>query len=193
MKWLALLGSLLTAGCNCTQVRSDLAYRCEADGGCEPGLVCVRAENLCRPPPPTDAGNCLKSCAEAGKDCGLVEDGCGKLLPCGDCAMGKSCGGAGVAHVCGACPNCEDLPDDDALDTNCDGVDGDASRAVFVDAAGGSDANPGTRTAPVKTLSRAQVIGRPQLLVSTGTHAGALVLRGAASIHGGYDPAILRA
>src|SRR5690348_4362462 len=40
-------------------------------------------------------------------------------------------------------------------DTNCDGIDGDVAKAVFVDAAGGQDTGPGTRDQPKKTISAA--------------------------------------
>lgn len=126
----------LAAGCNCTQVRDDLAYRCEADGGCEAGFVCVTRD---------------------------------------------------AAPVCVACPNAGDQPDDALLDTNCDGIDGDAAHAVFVDAVGGNDANLGTQAAPVKTLQRALQLGRPQVLLSVGTYAGGLTVSGAVSLYGGYD------
>jgi hypothetical protein len=38
-----------------------------------------------------------------GSYCGRIGDGCGHVLDCPDtCPTGQSCGGAGVAHVCGA-------------------------------------------------------------------------------------------
>src|SRR5699024_5878020 len=41
-----------------------------------------------------------------------------------------------------------------AQDLNCDGIDGDASRALFV-AKTGNDLNPGTRAQPLKTIGAA--------------------------------------
>src|SRR5262245_2933286 len=51
-------------------------------------------------------------------------------------------------------PGAADEPDDAFLDTNCDGIDGDASRALFV-APGGDDSHPGTRSLPFQTIRRA--------------------------------------
>lgn len=42
------------------------------------------------------------SCASAGKNCGSLDDGCGGTLSCGSCAMPQTCGGTGIANVCGA-------------------------------------------------------------------------------------------
>ncbi|MFT5994160.1 MAG: hypothetical protein ACI82G_003172, partial [Bradymonadia bacterium] len=48
----------------------------------------------------------------------------------------------------------DDLPDAGDLDTNCDGIDGVLSAAIFV-SPGGTDADDGTASNPVRTLSRA--------------------------------------
>ncbi len=73
--------------------------------------------NLPEPPKPTCAP---KTCAEQGLNCGAGGDGCGKLLDCGPCPPGTSCGGGGVPSTCGAPPctkvacttgQCGTLPD----------------------------------------------------------------------------------
>lgn len=47
-------------------------------------------------------GSCLpRTCAEAGANCGLVDDGCGGTLSCGFCGGGSTCGGGGVPNTCG--------------------------------------------------------------------------------------------
>jgi hypothetical protein len=44
------------------------------------------------------------TCAAQGKNCGSIADGCGGTLPCGTCTIvPETCGGGGVANVCGAC------------------------------------------------------------------------------------------
>jgi hypothetical protein len=56
-----------------------------------------------------DAGTCTaQTCATYPVGtCGQQADGCGGLTAsCNDCATGQSCGGAGVAGVCGAPPSC---------------------------------------------------------------------------------------
>ena len=51
------------------------------------------------------AGACVPTtCAATGKTCGSTPDGCGGTLQCGSCALPQTCGGAGVANVCGAPP-----------------------------------------------------------------------------------------
>jgi hypothetical protein len=40
------------------------------------------------------------SCAAAGASCGVLDDGCGGTLECGECGDGLTCGGDGVANVC---------------------------------------------------------------------------------------------
>lgn len=49
-------------------------------------------------------GGCVaKTCADLGKNCGVVANGCGGLTAsCGTCTGVDICGGAGVANVCGA-------------------------------------------------------------------------------------------
>jgi hypothetical protein len=46
-------------------------------------------------------GGCVRSCAELGADCGEVLDDCGKVVQCGSCPQGQTCGAAG-ANRCGA-------------------------------------------------------------------------------------------
>lgn len=49
---------------------------------------------------PPDA--CVPStCAQLGS-CGMVPDGCGKMIDCGGCQTPSTCGGGGVASRCGA-------------------------------------------------------------------------------------------
>ena len=50
-----------------------------------------------------------KTCADLGKDCGPVGDGCGALLNCGQCTGGKTCGGGGTPSVCGFAVPCTGL------------------------------------------------------------------------------------
>src|SRR5260370_42308830 len=57
------------------------------------------------------AGRC-HTCAELQVECGAAEDGCGRTLFCGTCALPQGCGGADVAGAgrcqqtawcCGGC------------------------------------------------------------------------------------------
>ncbi len=43
-----------------------------------------------------------KTCADAGKSCGVIDDDCGGTVSCGSCASPETCGGGGTPNVCGA-------------------------------------------------------------------------------------------
>jgi hypothetical protein len=50
-----------------------------------------------------DSNPCLPAtCAAAGKNCGDLPDGCEGTLHCGSCTDPETCGGGGIANVCGA-------------------------------------------------------------------------------------------
>ncbi len=52
-----------------------------------------------------DGGACIARVACNPGECGPVADGCGGILACSGCPSGQSCGGGGVASMCGA-PAC---------------------------------------------------------------------------------------
>jgi hypothetical protein len=61
-----------------------------------------------------DLGSCItpdipsctpKTCAQQGLMCGPAGDGCGNVIQCGPCPAGQTCGGGGMASVCGS-PSC---------------------------------------------------------------------------------------
>jgi hypothetical protein len=85
----------------------------------------------------------------------------------------------------------QDAPDAAYIDADCDGVDGDASSSVFVDAARSPGAvGCGTRDLPCATLSEALAAaragGKSALLLRAGRYAGPLILDGSVSVYGGY-------
>ncbi|MFT6397085.1 MAG: hypothetical protein ACJAYU_001831 [Bradymonadia bacterium] len=67
------------------------------------------------------------------------------------------------------------MPDTSFTDSNCDGIDGNLSLAIFV-AQFGSDTNNGSRTQPVRSLTRAAAIaaanpsGQSQILMENGVY-----------------------
>lgn len=83
-----------------------------------------------------------------------------------------------------------DEPDDDFIDSNCDGIDGDATHAIFV-APTGADGAPGTMDAPLKSIGEAVTKAakdKKEVYVCNATYAEALRLDGVAvSVFGGYD------
>jgi hypothetical protein len=42
-----------------------------------------------------------RTCAQAGASCGPIGDGCGNIVDCGNCVLPDTCGGGGMANVCG--------------------------------------------------------------------------------------------
>jgi hypothetical protein len=83
-----------------------------------------------------------------------------------------------------------DVPDDNFTDTNCDGIDGDVSHAIFV-APTGSDTAAGSIGAPVKTIGAAITLAnaaQKDVYVCNATYAENVVLDHASTnIYGGYD------
>ncbi len=92
-----------------------------------------------------------------------------------------------------ACPTdpltTPDVPDDLFQDQNCDGIDGTAADGIFV-AEDGSNANPGTRDFPVKTitfgLSKAQAAGKKYIYLAAGNYPEVVNLVDGIGIYGGY-------
>ncbi|MCA9514292.1 MAG: DUF1565 domain-containing protein, partial [Myxococcales bacterium] len=92
---------------------------------------------------------------------------------------------------------CECLPtpgDDlagDGLDSNCDGVDGDVTKGIFV-SKDGVDTAPGTREAPVRTitrgLQRAAGALKRDVYVATGVYSESVALKPGLGVFGGYSP-----
>jgi hypothetical protein len=71
-------------------------------GACPAGMTCGAGgrDGVCAPTP----GTCTaKTCDYmGGRYCGTIGDGCGAVLECGSaCPDGQTCGGGGVAGVCG--------------------------------------------------------------------------------------------
>jgi hypothetical protein len=106
---------------NCNGATDEnVSQRCGSDVG-----ECVRGTQVCNA---GQFGVCAGEVAPRAELCNGLDD---------DCDGRTDEGFAGLA----------DDPDDAFLDANCDGIDGDATLAVFVDATSGLDTNPGTRAA----------------------------------------------
>ena len=85
-----------------------------------------------------------------------------------------------------------DDPDDLFVDANCDGIDGEVSKAIFVDIASGNDSNPGSMDLPLKTISAAitKSASLPQvkyILVSEGNYYETFTINRQIGIFGGYS------
>jgi len=106
-------------------------------------------------------------------------------------AQGGGGGEGGGSPAAAPCvPSAEDEPDDRFEDSNCDGIDGDVGRAVFV-APAGDDSGRGTREDPLATLTAALIVARAQhddVYVCNGSYQEAVVIRDqGVRIFGGYD------
>ncbi|PZR15451.1 MAG: hypothetical protein DI536_08355 [Archangium gephyra] len=197
--WLVMVCAL--SACECAQLPEAL-FQCESDGACaQEGFTCGD-DGLCHPPAANDAGvdagepDASVDAGEndagvddAGFDAGVedagVEDG-GMHVDAGLPDAGLP--DAGPADAGCVPTGAIDEPDDQQLDVDCDGFDGDLSRAVFVDPVNGDDAAAGTRDAPRRTLASGLSLGRAQLYLATGTaNAGTLQVDDAVSVYGGYD------
>jgi len=123
------------------------------------------------------------------KECSAIDPGSyvDGVAKCND-----SCSGWIVSDcVSVGCETAVDNPDDAFADTNCDGIDGDASASVFVDKLNGLNTNPGTKDLPVATIMKALEIAQEQdkkhILVGTGAYSEQVELKEGISIHGGYS------
>jgi hypothetical protein len=96
-------------------------------------------------------------------------------------------------------PDAEDRPDAAAVDSNCDGIDGDMEVSLFVNVSGGTDAGECTLENPCATIGRAMDLavpaGRWDILISLGVYSltsqgypsGILAMRDGVSLYGSYD------
>ena len=139
-------------------------------------------------PSRTSAGDAGDSGA-AGATSNSGDSGAGGMVE----AVANDAGGEGGAFE--AAPSCvpvrgPDVPDDDFADSNCDGIDGNKSNAIFV-SPDGDDGHNGAFGLPVSTISKALEIAAAQgkdVYVCVGEYAENVVIdTKAVSIFGGYD------
>ena len=179
-EWL-LCGNPMDASCNlqCAPGHDD------CDGfsfnGCETDLLnnpghCGQCDNICTFP------NAESLCVN------------------GDCIMGNCLPGYYDDNDDpndGCESNCEwlnetDLPDDGFIDADCDGIDGEIDKAIFVDSVTGNDGNPGTTPNLPKltiqaAISAAVSNGRDYVLISQGTYFESVTLTSDVSLYGSYN------
>jgi hypothetical protein len=102
--WLLVLGmGLASMGCG----SSDTGPGFDGDAGTGTDSGPALDGGGMTPDPDGGPSGCTpRTCAEAGKDCGPVADGCGNLIECGTCEAPETCGGGGEASVCGGAQGC---------------------------------------------------------------------------------------
>lgn len=89
-------------------------------------------------------------------------------------------------------PNIADLPDDDKVDSNCDGFDGNLTGAIWVSEQEGNDSNTGAIDSPLKTIGKAVLVaearslGSRDIYIVKGTYAEDVALSDGINLFGGY-------
>jgi hypothetical protein len=170
----------------CDPVLKACLRACPRGDECGPGATCV-------------AGQCATPCG-GDPDC-VALHGAGSTCAGGTCrrhVAWKDVDGSRVNGCeCGAFEDDEPLtfaarpaaPGAPTVDRNCDGMEGDAARALFV-APGG--AGVGSRAAPLGSIQAAVDAFDPALhrhvVVAGGTYEEAVTLRPGVRIYGGYGP-----
>ncbi|WP_187027617.1 hypothetical protein [Persicimonas caeni] len=155
---------------------SDLSTGCEIDtssnlshcGGCNQACSFPNASSMC------SSGSCsFVDCLSGWVDLnGNTADGCEY-----QCTVQSS----------------DDAPDASGVDANCDGIDGEIARGIFV-STNGSDSASGTIDAPLASIGAALSLaqstsGLDHIYVATGQYDEQVTLVSGVSIFGGYDEA----
>ena len=160
--------------------------------GCPNGYACTDVPN-------SDMGTSKQCVPTSGScDCDASKAGttvaCDIQTPTGVCKGTRTCNGAsGWSGTC-APPSASDGPDDNYGDDNCDGIDGDVTRGIFVAkaaAAAVDDATCGTMAKPCKSInwgvSQAANAALRYVYVQASVYNEEVVLFNGIDIVGGYD------
>ena len=126
-----------------------------------------------------EANNCRASKKPGKLRCTIGDADCDGYLPPADCND----------HNAAIHPGAPDKPDLKFIDSNCDGIDGNAQRAVFVSGIG-DDAAPGTRAHPKRTLAAAVAAAAAQgkdVYATLGIYTERLYVVNGVGVYGGYD------
>ena len=176
--------------------------------------------------PINDETHIIKQCIpQTGScACGPEMDTSSDALNCGECGNvcsypnGVSTCSEGICGMVGCEPGfidldgleatgceypCEfisesDAPDPEGIDADCDGVDGELSRAIFVSESGYDAGNVlGDRENPFQTIGAALdfaelIPDRDQIMIASGSYKEQISLRSAISLYGGYGPGWIR-
>jgi hypothetical protein len=98
----------------------------------------------------------------------------------------------GCEYVC-TYQGATDDPDDNFVDANCDGIDGEIGKAIFVapPPKGDDTTGNGTMATPYATITKgiqaANAAAKKQVFIGAGTYAENVTLVDGISLYGGYD------
>lgn len=198
------------ASCTSTSVGGGLP--CRDDAGCAslPGTTCDATFGQCVRACASDAGcgggvcragTCTTTCANDAACQGSY--GASSRCVSGACMTAYAWNDFDGLELNGCeCPGIVDGIDEPdtfpaypaaesivTLDRDCDGVDGNVERALFVRA--GAAGGDGTRAAPFGTINQALAAWNPashdHVLVATGTYTERVVLTSGVRLYGGYS------
>ncbi len=140
---------------------------------------------------PMHCGGCMNACpvpAHSTADCQMAM--CSYVCQAGYLDLNGQASD-GCEYQCTP-SGASDLPELGFVDANCDGIDGEIPKAIFVDHFGGNDGNPGTMALPKKTIMsgiNAAAATNPMkaVYISKGNYAESVVLHDGVNLYGGYD------
>ncbi|MDX9724121.1 MAG: MopE-related protein, partial [Myxococcota bacterium] len=177
-----------------------------------PGEVCDGADNDCDGVIDNGFVNPSSGLYESDENCGVCNLNCQTLLaaaPHGDGACSTASGSPQCALVCDGgyfdvdgttangceCQRLSDSDQPDALgqDANCDSIDGELIRGVFVSLSG-SDSNDGHILRPVRSISKGIELAAADpadlldhVFVANGIYEESLTLASGVHVYGGYS------
>ncbi len=165
-------------GTDCTTVSCPTGYNCQD--------ITVSGTSYKQCIPQSNACDCNATLLGAVKNCPIT-------TPFGTCTGMLTCQGATGWSACNP-PSLTDVPDDTFTDNNCDGIDGDVTKGIFVavNQAGAAD-NPtcGTYALPCKSINyginQAAGAALTFVYVQAGVYNESVTLFNGINVVGGYD------
>mgnify|MGYP004318839527 CR=1 FL=1 len=165
---------------------------------------CIPQTGSCACGPEMDTSTDVLNCGECGNACtypngvAACTDGVCSMVGCEPGFIDLD--GLEVTGCEYACePLTEsDAPDPEGVDADCDGVDGELERAIFVSETGYDLSNElGDRENPFQTIGAAidfatLIPGRDQIMISSGSYKEQISLQSGISLYGGYGPGWVR-
>ncbi len=178
----------------CTEVENEL--------GLTIGYQCTPTSGSCNCPVGTNYETDPNNCAYCGHKCEF--DFATPLCTRAKCKMGNCDENHvdlnlietdGCEYPCAVRQGGDDWPDavcnGSDCDQNCDGIDGDYLRGIFVSASAGSANGSGTATNPVNTITRGIQLagqgGKDHVYVAAGSYSEQITVVDGVSIFGGYS------
>jgi hypothetical protein len=197
-------------GTDCGALHPNRAVSCSASA-CAPG-ACFSGYGDCTGAPgcETNTTNTIAHCGACGNNCATRFPNSNTSCSSSACTW-LSCqanyynldttnpppiDGNGCEYFCTGSPGNTDLPETTAsgpfTDQNCDGIDGDISRAIFVSLSG-RPAGAGTKADPVNNIQTGINLATAQnkhVYVAAGTYftSDTITLSNGVGIYGGYSP-----